>query len=370
MIRNLFNVAPPLCLRKENIGRNLFLMKTDQYKIFIGSYGSTDQETIHWLNWKEGHWEKLAAVSGVENPSFLSFNHSQSHLFSVSEVEKGELISYKLDHDERRMKEMNRQSTNGWAPCYVENLKDQYLFTANYGGGNIIVHPVAQDGKIMPFCAEFDFSDIANEKGLTSHPHTIRQIPSTDRYMVADLGLNCLFIYEFNPIEGKLDLIEEIEAPEGSGPRHIAFHPSLNIVYVVNELNSSILTYSYQDKGENFKLLQNIATIPSDWEGANYCADIHITPSGSFLFVSNRGHHSIASYFVSNNGLLEVYAYTNCKGEWPRNFAISPDEKYIFVANEHTHNIVTFQLEGNGDLLEIGNPYSLHRPVCIKIQEI
>lgn len=79
--------------------------------------------------------------------------------------------------------------------------------------------------------------------------------------------------------------------------------------------------------------------------------------SGIFpRFVSSRGYHSIASYFVSNNGLLEVHAYTNCKGEWPRNLAISPDEKDIFVANEHPHNIVTFRLEGNGNLLEIGNP--------------
>ncbi|MCM3113278.1 lactonase family protein [Lederbergia lenta] len=345
-------------------------MTMNQYDVFVGSYGKATEESIHWLrfNAADGKLIKVASISGVENPSFVTLNHTQNRLYSVSEVENGKIVSFDIDYVTGKLTELNRQSTKGSSPCFVEvHESDQYIFTANYGGENITVHPLGLSGHIDPVSEIKVHSNRGVEVNATSHPHCIRNVPNTNVYTVADLGLNRLFLYEFNEASSELVLINEVEVPVNSGPRHISFHPHLRRLYIVNELNSTILVYSYDGKVENLKWLQTIDTIPWNYEGSNYCADIHVSPSGSYLYASNRGHHSITAYKILEDGKLDCLEQTSTLGEWPRNFAIVPDERYILVANEHTNSIVVMQIRENGSLQETEQIYSVSKPVCLQI---
>src|SRR5699024_11145583 len=239
------------------------------------------------------------------------------------------------------------------------------LFTANYGGGSLIVHALNRQGEIA---GETDFKEYnASNSSHSSHIHTIRNIPNTTNYVATDLGLNQLYFYEFDREERKLLHLKTLEAPQGSGPRHIAFHPFKNLLYVVNEYNSMILTYAYDKPIQNVHLLQELPTLPSDYKQDNYGADIHVTPSGKFVYVSNRGHNSITGYKILENGHLSSIGSTTPKGDWPRNFMVIPNEKYILVANEHTNNIVVMKILKDGGLKYTGQQLDIKKPVCLRV---
>lgn len=340
-----------------------------QYDVFISCYGSEEEDLIHWFtfNADNGELNKLGSTSGIKNPSFVTLNDSLNRLYAVSEVGKGETISYEVDFSNTSLTEINRQSVHGNSPCYSEVKDSGFLFTANYGQGNVVVQPINEAGAIEGASDIQDYTEAAASLGVDSHPHTIRNIPGTNRYVVTDLGMNRLIVYEFDEAQAKLFFVEEILTGHQTGPRHVAFHPTLPRMYVINELDSSILTYSYNEDGGSLKQIQKMKTIPDDFAGTNYCADIHVAPSGLFLYASNRGHHSIASFVVSADGTLQALDYISTGGEWPRSFAIVPDGKFLLVANERTNQVNVMAIHGDGLVTDTGKSYSVNRPVCVKV---
>ncbi|WP_188006786.1 Lactonase family protein [Sporosarcina sp. ANT_H38] len=340
-----------------------------QYDVFVGCYGSEEEDLIHWLSFDSdnGELHKTASISGIENPSFVTLHPSLNRLYAVSEVEKGQIVSYEIDFSNASLIELNRQSAHGHGPCYSEVKDSGFLFTANYGEGNVIVQPLTEAGTIECVTDIHDYSETAASLGVKSHPHTVRNIPGTNRYVVADLGTNRLIVYEFDEDQAKLVFVDETLTGDQSGPRHVTFHPSLPIIYVINELDSSILTYSFKQDGGSLKQIQKVKTIPNEYTGENYCADIHVAPSGLFLYASNRGHHSIASFIVSTDGTLRVLDNIPSGGEWPRSFVIVPDGKFLLVANEHTNQINIMRIHEDGLLSDTGKSYLVNRPVCVTI---
>lgn len=343
-------------------------MTIKTYDVFVGSYGSEKEKTIHWLTFNavEGILEKISSTKGVHNPSFLTVNRNKTHLYAVSEVEQGEVIAYNINQENKRLEEVNRQPTYG-SPCFVELGPDEtYIFTANYGGGSYIVRPINRDGSLGTSTDFTSYQSTAEKVQKTSNIHTIRYIPGTNSYIATDLGLNTLYLYEWNEQIGTLTQTNEIRMPNGSGPRHIAFHPFKKFFYVVNELNSTVSVYMY-GKNMDVQPIQHISTIPAHFSGDNYCADIHITPSGNYLHVSNRGHHSITTFQVMDDGKIRILSIHRLKGEWPRNFVISPDGNFLLVANEHTNDITILKTSANGSLHDTENCLFVRKPTCINI---
>jgi len=332
------------------------------FDTFIGSYGSEDEETIHWLrfNSKAGDIEKVYSVSGIENPSFVIVNNAKTHLYAVSERDEGEVVSYKIDYEAERLIELNRQPTKG-GPCFVEiDEYDRFLFTANYGGGSIIVHPL-KEGQIGEYTDFIEYDSMR----FTSNAHSIKNIPGTNVFVVADLGHDEMKVYKHRA--GKLHLIRDFLVADNAGPRHIAFKPELNMMYVLGQDDSSIFVYNYDDKCEQFDLVQIIATVLEPFSGTNYAADIHV--AGSYLYASNRGHHSITGYEIKEDGRLDAMGSIPSGGEWPRNFGITPDDKWLIAANEHTDNLVLMKVHENGLLEHIGLEFEVSRPVCVEFVE-
>lgn len=332
--------------------------------LFIGCYGSEKEETIHWLNFdvQTGRLSKKYAFTGIENPSFLTVDKNKSHLYAISETANGEVVSYRIKENQGIIDELNRVPTKG-GPCYLEiDENDHTLYTANYGNGSVIVHSLKETGEIGN---EISFYQSFSEQS-DSKMHAIRKIPHTSYYIATDLGLNKLCFFKYDQSTGKFIFLFDEKVPDGSGPRHIAFHPTLEVFYIVNEFNSTILTYSY-DKKLNVKLCQVLPTIADDFQHENYGADIHVTMSGKFVYASNRGHDSITAYKVLDNGTLSFISCTETGGKWPRNFSVLPEDEHILVANEHSNSITVLKILTDGSLERTSHQYNINRPVCIHV---
>lgn len=337
----------------------------NMYNVLIGTYGPENEETIHWLKYDptEQNFMKISAVTGIENPSFIIVNHKKTRLYAVSEVDEGEVVSYEIDSDHNILRELNRQPTKG-GPCFLEiDEHDRFLFTANYGGGSIIVHPLNENGEIEPFT---DFHEYGSRTDLVAHAHAIKHVPNSSLYVVTDLGLDALYVYEFDDQEGKLKLITELQTAKNAGPRHLTFHHDLNTMYVLNQNDSTALVYLYDVNKRTFKLVQVVPALLDRFDQTNYCADIHLSICKQYLYVSNRGHHSITSYKISTNGRLDPIANISSGGKWPRNFAVVPNNKHMIVANEYTNNLNVLNISQNGVLKDSGREFVVSNPVCVR----
>ena len=338
--------------------------KKNTIDVIIGSYGTKEASTIHWLTFDitNGMFHEVMAIDGLENPSFLTLNKDLTRLYAISEVEEGKVHSFRVNHQSKSIQLLNTKPTYG-APCYVMvDSDEQYVFSANYGGGSIVTHHLQNDGSLG---RSADCKVHGNMQSNVSNIHTIRQVRDTNYYIATDLGQDRLYVY-IQSDNGSMKLHRTIEMPSGSGPRHIDFHPALNRMYVVSEFHWRVYTFQYDHDWNHIDCIQSTPTLPDNFKGDNYGADIHVTSQGDFLFTSNRGHHSLTSFRIKKDGTIEPLAYTPTLGEWPRNFAILPNSPYIIVANEHTNNIVGMVMKENGNLEQVTLPYTIQQPVCIQ----
>jgi 6-phosphogluconolactonase len=176
-------------------------------------------------------------------------------------------------------------------------------------------------------------------------------------------------LYRLDPVGGKLVPHTQPWASlkPGAGPRHLAFHPSGHYVYVINELDSTMTVFAYDAERGGLKELQTISTLPQGFQGTSYCADVHVSPSGRFVYGSNRGHDSIAIFGVDvATGKLSCVGHEPTLGRTPRNFAIDPSGTFLLAANQDTDTIVTFRMDQQtGRLTPTGQVASVSMPVCI-----
>lgn len=339
---------------------------SDNYDVFIGSYGTEAEQTIHWLHFDAAQVSltSVTSVAGIENPSFVLLNNAKTHLYAVSEVAEGQVVSYEIDYINKALIELNRQPTKG-GPCFIEiDATDSFIMTANYGGGSFIVHPLAENGEIEAYSDFVDYGPAAREKGLTSHAHAIKNISGTNTYVATDLGLDKLYIYTLSEA-GKLEAQGEIETPTGAGPRHLAFREDLQTMYVLNQNDSTVMTYTYDLARNQFERRQILPTLLEPFDGTNYCADIHL--SGDYLYVSNRGHHSLTVYSILGNGELREMSNVTSAGEWPRGFNTVPNAPYLIVANEHTDELIVMMITKDGSLKQMKNKFKIKKPVWLDI---
>ena len=140
----------------------------------------------------------------------------------------------------------------------------------------------------------------------------------------------------------------------GSGPRHLSCHPNKRMVFVINELNSTITSCLYDQSTGALNEIESVSTLPADYTEKSYCADIHVSPDGNYLYGSNRGHNSIVIFKIDQiSGKLTLVDHQSVKGEWPRNFMIDPTGKFLLVANQHSNNIVVFKIDQENWFIEI-----------------
>jgi 6-phosphogluconolactonase len=355
--------------------------------VFVGTYTNTVQDQskpegifVYRMDNQTGALTFLSQAGGLPNPSFLTVDPSRRYLLAVSETNDfnwqpgGGVSSYAIDPSSGALTLINSQPTGGADPCYVSvDPGGKWVLVTNYTGGSVAVFPLGADGRLgaATDLVQHQGSSVNLDRQAGPHAHSAIFAPgSSTLVLVADLGLDRIMLYDLDPVKGKLapHPIPWLAARPGSGPRHMVFHPNQRFLYVVHELDSSVTAYQYDAAAGTFKELQTLSLLAPGFSGQNLSADIHITPSGKFLYASNRGEDSLAIFSIDeNSGKLTALGQIPTQGKTPRNFAIDPTGNFLLAANQDSGTIVTFRIDAEtGNLIAAGQTTLVPSPVCIK----
>ena len=352
--------------------------KTKEMLLYVGTYtkGKSEGIYVYRMNLADGELKPAATVKGVSNPSFLAIDPSRRFLYAANESGEfagkkgGGVTAFAIDQKTGDLRKINEQHSPG-VPCHVSvHPSGKFVLAANYGGGNVVIYPVRSGGAVG------EASDVAQHSGQGGdpkrqdgpHAHCIILDASGQNAFAPDLGIDKVMIYRIDLKNGKFRPNGFAATKPGAGPRHFDFHPSGKFAYVINELNSTLTAFAYDKTKGALTELQTVSTLPSDFSGPNSCADIHVHPSGKFVYGSNRGHDSIVSYTIDpSSGKLNLIAHDSTQGKTPRNFGIEPTGAFLLAANQNTDNVVTFRIDQQtGKLTATGQSIEIPSPVCLK----
>jgi len=349
--------------------------------LYIGTYTGQYSKGIYGYRFDagSGRLSPLGLVAETTNPSYLAIHPSRRFLFAVNEVDDleghkvGSVSAFAIDAKTGKLTLLNTVSSRGADPCYVAVDKTgKYLLAANYGGGNVAAFPVGDDGRLGEASAFIQHAGHGTnpERQEGPHAHSINLSPDNRFAVAADLGLDQLLVYRFDATKGSLAANDPPFAKlhPGAGPRHFDFHPRGKFAYAICEMGSTVTAFAYDAAGGVLKELQTISTLPKDYSGSNDDADIHVHPSGKFLYGSNRGHDSIVVFAIDPaQGTLTPVEHVPTQGKTPRNFGIDPTGSYLFAANQNSDNIVVFRIDAKtGRLTPTGQTIEVPSPVCVK----
>ncbi len=342
--------------------------------LYVGTYTGDRSEGIYVykLNLLTGALERVGATGGVVNPSYLTLDGQKRHLYAVSEGGQGEVVAYAIDPATGGLSELNRVSSHGSAPCYVSLAPGGgSVLVANYSSGTAAVLPVGADGRLGEATSVVQHSGSGADPGRQEGPHAhfIRPDPTGRRVLVCDLGIDRVMVYDLDRNAGKLtpNAPPSIPLAPGAGPRHLAFDPTGRFLYVINELNSTVTGFAYDGRTGAATAIQTISTLPAGFSGTSFCADIHLAPSGRFLYGSNRGHDSIVIFAVDpKTGGLSLVGHESTRGSFPRNFTLDPSGTLLLVANQKSDSVATFRVDpARGTLTPLGDLTAIPAPVCL-----
>lgn len=333
-----------------------------------GSYAEEQDEGIKLWEFEHGTLKEINGISGIERPSFLAVHPNGQSFVATSETGPGELVAYQVDAETATLKEINRQSSNGDHPAHVcIDDSGKWVLSVNYSGANLNSFPLRGDGSIGDLADSIthEGSGPNAERQDAAHPHSVFQIPGTDLFLVSDLGTDTIYAYALDTKTGKLTLKAATSTALGAGPRHLAFHPFKAFVYSVEELRSSVTVYELSESG-GLSVLQTVSAIPDNFKETNTSAEIAVSANGRFLYVSNRGHDSIAAFEIQQNGELKRLASMPAGGTGPRHFTLASNDQQLIVCNENSGTITIMEIDGGGVPQTTGQVLFTTSPVCIK----
>jgi 6-phosphogluconolactonase len=359
-----------------------FAAQAANYLVYIGTYTSpqTKSQGIYVFRFDTSTGKLTAGGLAAEavSPSFVNLHPNGKYLYAVAETNNtggqrgGAVSAFAVDHATGKLKLLNTVSSRGAGPCYVRtDLKGKVLFVANYGSGSVAAMPIKEDGSLgeaVGFAQHTGTGgDPRRQKG--PHAHSINPSPDNKYAMAADLGLDKILIYKFDE---KADLTPNdppfASVPPASGPRHFTFHPKGRFAYAINEMGNTVSAFSYDSSRGALHPIETVGTLPKDFTGTSYTAEVLAHPSGKWLYGSNRGHDSISLFNIDpQKGTLTLVEQTPTGGKTPRNFGIDPTGSYIIAANQASNNLVVFRIDQKtGKLTPTGETADVGGPVCVK----
>ncbi len=332
-------------------------------RVFFGAYttwsGGAQGIGVGTYDTANGQLRMTGVIPGVVNPSFVVESHDGRFLYAVNEKTEGEVTAI----DAATLKVINKQATGGADPCHLTlDPSGKHVITADYSSGSLSVFPVNADGSLGARTqkVQHEGSGPDPERQEGPHAHHIVFDPA-GRYAVSvDLGADSVFVYSFTG--GRLELVSTTKLAPGAGPRHIAFHPDGTKAYVANELNSTIVTCAYADG----KLTpgQVLKTAP-DGPVRNYPAEVLVSADGRHVYLSNRGHDSVA-HFAVDGAELALVGHTPVGGKYPRHITFDPTGSFLFAANQNSNLVTSFAVDAaTGGLTPSGTPLGTEIPVCV-----
>jgi len=348
-------------------------------RVYIGTYTGGQSKGIYLLRF-DATTGKLASpelAAETTNPSFLAIHPKGQWLYAVGEVgnfgnkPEGVISAFRME-ETGKLSLINQQPSGGAGPCHLALDKTgKCLLVANYGSGSVSALPVESDGHLgaPSISIQHHGSSVNRQRQEGPHAHFIIPDPNNKFALVCDLGLDKVLVYRFEPAQASLTANDppSVSLKPGSGPRHLAFHPNGRFAYVINELSSSIATFSYDSRTGTLKELETHSTLPPEFKGENTCAEIQVHPSGQFVYGSNRGHNSIAVFRVNQkDGRLQRIENVAGGGKTPRHFGLDPSGTWLLVENQDSSDVVVFAIDTyTGHLTAKGEPFEVGAPVCL-----
>jgi 6-phosphogluconolactonase len=326
----------------------------NNYLAYVGTYSDRGGKGIYAYRFdaKTGKLVDLGLAVATPDPSFLAISKDGKFLYAVNETSTyqgqptGSVSSFAIHKDTGKMTPLNTLSSRGPGPAHlVIDRSGKSLLVANYDGGNVAVFPILENGSLGEASAfvQHKGSSVVPDRQKGPHAHDIAMSPDNRFALVADLGLDQIIVYPFDSAKGTLGTPHIVKVHPGAGPRHLAFSPNGKFVYLINEIQSSINSFSYSAANGELRELQTVSTLPKEFKGANDTAEIEVHPSGRFLYGSNRGQDSVVL------------------------FTIDPTGHWLFAENHESDNFVIFKIdEKTGQLTPQGDALHVPAPVCIK----
>lgn len=346
--------------------------------VYVGSRTTRERNargagiTVYQYDAETGQAKLIQTVDQLVNPSFLCFDREQQFLFCVH-GDQQEVSAFGIDAQTGQLSKINTVNCEGRNPVHLSvDPTNRFLAIANYATGAIALIPFGADGKLA---AVADLQKLPGEPGphrveqASSHPHMIPFDPSGRHVVVPDKGLDSVFVYRVETTTDKPSFAQTsvVKTREASGPRHVVFAPEGRpFAYVVNELDSTVTTYRYDGEGGSLVAIQVVPTLPDDFTGSSRAAAIVMAPQGEYLYVSNRGHDSVAVFALDGtSGRLKAAGYQASGGRKPRFMTVSPDGRFVFAANEDSDNIQRLPVTDDGQLGAPENAIEAGSPVCM-----
>ncbi|MEL6107853.1 MAG: lactonase family protein [Planctomycetota bacterium] len=349
--------------------------------VYLGTYtrGVSEGIYVSRLNTQTGEMSEPRLAAKLENPSFVAMHPSGKFLYAVSEVGAADAMgvtAYSIVED-GSLKKLNARSTKGGAACHLQvDPTGRCLGVANYTGGSCASYPINQDGSLGEIGSFFQHeggSMVDKRRQEAPHAHSINFNADGTQAFVADLGMDQIRIYDVDAATGKMvpSAQRSVKLPPGGGPRHFSLAPDQSVAFSNLELTSQVLWLDYSTADRTLAMGSVASTLPAAWdESGNSTAECLLHPNGGFVYVSNRGHNSIAVFrWDTKTKTLVLLENEPTQGEIPRGFGITSDGKFLIAANQKSASVVSYRIESNGQLTPTGHRIRVDMPVNVRFLE-
>jgi 6-phosphogluconolactonase len=344
----------------------------DKLCVYVSSFVPGDAGALHsfQVDTRTGAATATRGAARVENPFFFTIAPRPSRLYCVS-VEgtflsgPSHVIAFAIEQPTGALRFINRRPSGGAAACFLSvNAAGDALLVANYASGSLASYALAADGSLN------GAHSLIEDGGRDLQTHCMLFSPDDRRAFSAALSRNEIRAYDVDAGTRSLrrNPLTTATLHAGCDPRHMRFHPRGRSLYVLSQADNSVAVVDYDPDSGSLRQLQRISTLPPGHVGESLAADLQITPDGSFLYASNRGHDSIAQYRIGTGGLLTRIGIGACAGRSPHGLAISPCGKYLACANLDSDAVAVFRIDARtGSLEPAGPPVPTARPSCVAI---
>ncbi len=321
----------------------------------------------------------MGLAAELANPSFAVADASHRHLYVATEMGNrgdahrgGWLNSFAIDPRTGSLRFLNRVDSGGEAACHLAlDHTGRILFAVNYDSGSVVSFAINPDGSIGKRSGfdQHSGSSVNPTRQLDPHPHEVVLSPDNRFLFVPDLGTDRIYIYDVDAARRSFSphRPDFINVPAGLGPRHLVFGPGARFAYLVCEMGSNVVVFSYDAADGAMKEIQTISTLPGNFTGENASAEIQIDRFGRYLYASNRGDDSITEFAIDpRKGTLTKIEVVQTGGKWPRNFVLDPAQKHLLVANQNSNDLSLFSIDPkNGRLTHIEQIGGIGAPVSL-----
>ena len=351
--------------------------------VYVGTYTGKDAKGIYRFEFNPENGTLTPCGLAVEaaNPSFLAITPDSKYLYAVEESKSeagkaGALAAFEISRLDGSLKLLNRLGGVGSGPCHLMlDKKAAHLLVAAYGDGVVTSVQLQEDGRLKEIVSSIRHqgSSVNPKRQSSPHAHCATFDPTGRKAFICDLGLDKIMSYDFDSSTGSLEIskIPWASVTPGAGPRHLCFHPSGRIAYLINELKPSITVFAYDNEEGKFTELQTVSTLSAEAKSEpSSGAEIQIHPSGHFLYASNRGEDSIVVYTVAEDGALSFSSRESARGKTPRSFELDPSGNFLLVANQSSDKLVLFRIKQDDGSLIFLNELAIPAPVCVKFTAV